>query len=62
MIQMKKFLLMVTQSMVILSIFYLIASVGAVLLDWLLADYTRLIAFMIVMLYTTGKFMYKEML
>ncbi len=59
---MKKFMLMLVQTVFILSSFYLIASAGAIFLDWLLADYARLIAFMIVTLYVTGRFMYKEML
>lgn len=59
---MKKFAMLVTQTIFILSALYLIASVGAVMLDWLLADYTRLCAFMIVNLYITGRIIYREML
>ena len=59
---MKKFAMLVTQTIFILSALYLIASVGAVMLDWLLADYSRLVAFMIVSLYITGRVIYREML
>jgi len=59
---MKKFAMLVTQTIFILSALYLIASVGAVMLDWLLADYGRLVAFMIVNLYITGRIIYREML
>lgn len=59
---MKKFAMLVTQTIFILSALYLIASVGAVMLDWLLADYARLVAFMIVNLYITGRIIYREML
>lgn len=59
---MKKFTMLVTQTIFILSALYLIASVGAVMLDWLLADYVRVIAFTIVNLYITGRVIYREML
>jgi hypothetical protein len=59
---MKKFTMLVTQTIFILSALYLIASVGAVMLDWLLVDYVRVIAFTIVNLYITGRVIYREML
>lgn len=59
---MKKFLMLLTQTTFLLSALYLVASVGAVMLDWLLADYSRLVAFMIVQLYIVGRIIYREML
>ena len=59
---MKKLLMLLTQTAFLLSALYLVASVGAVMLDWLLADYVRVIAFTIVNLYITGRIIYREML
>lgn len=59
---MKKLLMLLTQTTFLLSALYLVASVGAVMLDWLLADYVRVIAFTIVNLYITGRIIYREML
>lgn len=59
---MKKFLMLLTQTAFLLSSFYLIACAGAIFLNWLLEDYSRLIAFMIVNFYIVGRFMYREML
>ena len=57
-----KFLKLMWQTAFLMSALYLVASVGAILLDWLLADYTRAIAFIIVMLFISGRILYKEML
>lgn len=57
-----KFLKLLWQTAFLMSGLYLVASVGAVMLDWLLADYTKAVAFIIVMLFISGRFMYKEML
>lgn len=59
---MKKFTMLVLQSTFLLSVLYLVASVGAVMLEWLMADYTRSIAFLIVIGYISGRVIYKEML
>lgn len=57
-----KFLKLLWQTSFLMSALYLVASVGAIMLDWLLVDYTRAVAFIIVMLFISGRIIYKEML
>lgn len=57
-----KFLKLLWQTAFLMSALYLVASVGAVMLEWLLADYSRAVAMIIVMLFISGRIIYKEML
>ena len=57
-----KFLKLLWQTAFLMSAMYLIASVGAIMLEWLLADYSRAVAMIIVMLFISGRIIYKEML
>lgn len=57
-----KFLKLLWQTAFLMSALYLVASVGAIMLEWLLADYSRAVAMIIVMLFISGRIIYKEML
>lgn len=57
-----KFLKLLWQTAFLMSAMYLVMSVGAIMFEWLLADYTRAVAMIIVMLFISGRIIYKEML
>jgi hypothetical protein len=59
---MMKFLKLLWQTAFLISALYLIASVGAIMIDWLLADYSRAVAMIIVALFISGRILYKEVL
>ena len=59
---MMKFLKLLWQTAFLMSALYLVACVGAIMWEWLLADYSRAVAMIIVMLFISGRILYKEML